>query len=437
MSILLGSLNVIGAEIITLREPLKGSSLADSQTDGTNRVDVTNQIEYVDYFEDILSPVCYLNIKLNSSNSLFSTLPIRGGEKVVIKLDTAQGEWARDDDMGFYVYKVSDYAADGMKETFVLKCVSVEGLTNETTRCEIKFAKATIDQHVTKILKEILQTEKFEESNIEKTANTYTFIGNLKKPFHVLHWLAPKGVPVAGKSGTQGTQAQGTSGFLFYENKDGFNFKSIETLIGGTTNSDNTFFTYSYDNVVEHNSPTNDLKILDYKLNRNVDMMQSLRLGMYSNVSFFFDLYENKTEFYTYNLKDEIGGKLGTEDELVIPQGFETAPSRVLVRTADRGVLDPSGIAENSGRDTADMAKSFARYNVLFSQSLNMVVPCNTELKVGDVITALFPKVNMSNIADTDEEQSGKYLIKGLRHHFTANSNVTYLSLIRDSYGLY
>ena len=44
--------------------------------------------------------------------------------------------------MGFYVYKVSDYAADGMKETFVLKCVSVEGLTNETTRCETKFAKA-------------------------------------------------------------------------------------------------------------------------------------------------------------------------------------------------------------------------------------------------------------------------------------------------------
>ena len=43
-----------------------------------------------------------------------------------------------------------------------------------------------------------------------------------------------------------------------------------------------------------------------------------------------------------------------------------------------------------------------------------MVVPCNTELKVGDVITALFPKVNMSNMPDTDEEQSGKYLIKGL-----------------------
>jgi len=83
------------------------------------------------------------------------------------------------------------------------------------------------------------------------------------------------------------------------------------------------------------------------------------------------------------------------------------------------------------------MAKSFARYNLLFTQSINMAVPCNINLKVGDVITAEFPRVSSSDKTDKDPEQSGKYLIKSLRHHFEANANITYMSLIRDSYGLY
>ena len=83
--------------------------------------------------------------------------------------------------------------------------------------------KPTIDQHVTKILKEVLQTEKFEESNIEKTANTYTFIGNLKKPFHVLHWLTPKGIPVKQVWNTRNTSR-----------KERLDFYSMRTKMGLT-----------------------------------------------------------------------------------------------------------------------------------------------------------------------------------------------------------
>ena len=112
--------------------------------------------------------------------------------------------------------------------------------------------------------------------------------------------------------------------------------------------------------------------------------------------------------------------------------------SRILVRTADRGVLDPSSVSADSGRDVADMAKSFSRYNILFTQSLNMVVPCNVNLRAGGVINAQFPKITAgTNTSTVDSEQSGKYLIKELRHHFEGNNMVTSLKLVRDSYGLY
>lgn len=169
---------------------------------------------------------------------------------------------------------------------------------------------------------------------------------------------------------------------------------------------------------------------------RNIDLINSLRTGMFSNVTFFYDPYEYKTDFYQYNLKEEILDKLGEQDDIDVPGGFEDSPTRILVRTSDRGILDPNDIAADSGRDNADMAKSFARYNLLFTQSINMTVPCNINLKVGDVISAKFPKVSDSDLPEKDREQGGKYLIKSLRHHFEGNANATYLRLIRDSYGI-
>lgn len=74
---------------------------------------------------------------------------------------------------------------------------------------------------------------------------------------------------------------------------------------------------------------------------------------------------------------------------------------------------------------------------LLFTQSLNMVIPCNIRLKVGDIINAQFPKITRSDKKEADDEQSGKYLIKELRHHFEGNQMVTSVKLIRDSYGLY
>ena len=109
----------------------------------------------------------------------------------------------------FYVKKIENYASDGIKETFTMQLISREGLTNETTRCERKYQKLTIDQHVTSILKDVLRTNNYETKNIEKTSNTYSFIGNQKKPFYILSWLLPKGIPVAGKSGANGAKSNG------------------------------------------------------------------------------------------------------------------------------------------------------------------------------------------------------------------------------------
>ena len=126
-----------------------------------------------------------------------------------------------------------------------------------------------------------------------------------------------------------------------------------------------------------------------------------------------------------------MGKKLGSEDE--IEHSLKTLNSRLFVRISDHGTL---GIGtdgfQTSGRDEADQAKSISRYNALFSQSLNIQIPCNTNLKVGDIINCVFPNLQTRSL---DESASGNYLIVRLNHHIQVNACFTALNLVRDSYG--
>jgi hypothetical protein len=407
--------------------------------DGKTTVDVTNSCLFFDYFEDILSPCVTAIAQLMNSSSLFNILPIRGGEKVTISVDTAFGEFVIDD---LYVYKVSNLDAQHSNEMFTLSLVSREGLTNETSRCQTIY-RGNLQTTVTKILKDDLKTKKYKSENIEGTSNDYSFIGNNRKPFHVLTWLGPKAVPANGQnSGTSGEEARGTAGFLFYENKDGFNFRSIDSLVSSTkiqTNSADkeNIPKYLFTQVIEENQTKTNFNILNYNYEKNIDLMKSLRVGMYVNKTYFYDLYSNTLELYTYKVKDQVKNKLGGSESIAVSDEFGDSISRIMLRTSDRGALKTDGSVSDKLRSGADMAMSYSRYNLLFTQALNMVVPCNVNLKVGGIINAEFPRIDRSENKQSDEEQSGYYLIKELRHHFEGGQMVTSLRLIRDSYGLY
>ena len=428
---------------------LRYQSVTIASLDGKRKIDITNSILSIDYFEDVLSPCITMTIEMINAYSIFNGLPIRGGESVAMEIETASGNFKLDGERAMYVYKLSGLDAEKQSERFTLHLVSREALTNETSRCLKKYNKANINTHITDILKNVLKTNKI--GVIESTSNTYSFIGNNKKPFHILTWLGPKGISkstsVSNTSGDGQTgQAKGTAGFLFYENYDGFNFRSIDSLVANTqiqsssANKEN-IFKYRYDGkIIESNNLNNNFKILNYNYEKNIDLLKSLRVGMYVNKSYFYDTRSQKVNIYTYTLKDEIKNstKLGGEESIALSEEFGSSISRILVRTSDHGVLNK--LTDNdptSGRDNADMAKSFSRYNLLFTQAVNVNVPCNIRLKAGDIIYAEFPKMESGNAKEIDPEQSGNYLIKELRHHFSGGQMVTSLRLIRDSYGVY
>ena len=407
------------------------------------KFDITNSILSIDYFEDILDHSVSMMVECINKYSIVSNLKIRGGEKVEVEVDTGFGEFKfLTEEDSFRVYKVSGLDSTSLAERFTLHLTTKEFLNNEISR---SFRKHTgkISQSVKNILTNDLKTTKFLDENIEESANAYKFFGSMRKPFTVLQWLGPKTLSSRGgeldaePNASRNEEGKGTMGFFFYENKEGFNFKSIDKLteLIGSAREEN-IFRYNYTGkVIKSSEFDNRFKIIDYSFDRNIDMRASLRFGTFKNSTFLFNVEDNEVTVYNYNIKDQIKNKKMTrQDGLSVPEELSSQSSRILVRTTDNGIMSNAGGTENSGRISSDFSKSAARYNFLFTQALNILIPCNVNLKVGDVLNCEFSEMDSGRSDEPDKEISGRYLIRELRHHFSATQNTTSLKLMRDTY---
>ena len=442
-----------------------------------NKVDLSRATTSIEYFEDILVPSISMKLEVVSTINIVSEIMITGGEMVAIEAETGSGtfQFGELDGNGdivagkneLYVYKVSAMDNQRQASKFTIHLVSAEYFINETSRCNFKFKSQTIDKHVKQILgPHVMNVDPDRIGTIEETKNTYSFMGNMRKPFYTIQWLCPKSISTitssSGENGEDGDTnaiAKGTTGFMFFQNKAGFNFRSIDGLVSETRQYDHKTddkitnveihgtkeqpYEWRGMGAIDSNKFNSNFQIINYLVEKNTDVRKALITGMYSNQTQYYNVLTHRMSYYDYNLADEIEDKklAGDPIDIKLPKIGEDgkSPSRFMFRISDNGSmgvgedgLEPSG-GENA--DRTDIAKSLARYNLLFTQSLNISIPMNVNMKVGDIIRCKFPNLNQGQTKEQDPNLSGKYLIRALHHHVEGNLNATYLKLIRDSYG--
>ena len=425
--------------------------------DGSSVIDVTKQVSFVQYYEDVFSPAIFITVGVANIESLLTTLTnkksgmspgIKGGERVSLKIyQSATRKYIKLDPTTtpYYIYKIHGSTSEPTREVFALELCPGQVFTNETTRCNQKY-KGNISSSVIKILETVLnakQGKQWLQKNIEATSNSYVFYGNLKRPFTVLTWLCPKSIP---STASGSSPKEGTAGYLFYQNNEGYNFRSMDTLMPG---KEQQIETYRYEGKVrDPGLVENNFKVVTMPVfEKNVNVMENLRIGMYSTVNYFFDVNERVFKAYNYNLKESykmMGNSSSKNTPPPLPMDLDSGnhPSRLMVRILDNFSSDPAELPPdqiNISKDNTPLyqAASIARYNLAFSQKLNITVPLNLNLTVGKVIKLDFgvSSLNDETKGTKDEQKSGYYLIKELSHVFDKNQGFTGLKLIRDSYG--
>jgi len=396
---------------------------------GNVKVDLSvNSLASFEYYEDVLSPTvtAKASFAIVDVKGLPQGFEIYGGEKVNIAIEVSGSTkklYLNDDKSRLFVRSatVDKRSNLGM---YTIEMVSREMVTNETARLVNRFDGKISDS--AKLIFSKLKSQK--TLNVEDSVNKYSFIGNTKRPFDLLMWLCPKSVP-------SGTKGFGTAGYLFFETQDGYNFRSIDKLITQTSS-----FTYEKSESVDPYNSKNRFRILSANVAKNNDILASLRMGMYANKSWFYNLYTNEATFVEYKLSDKyssISKSAGTSNYPKLPEGIENSFSRLLTRTLDVGNLTDAGEVEGVENLPKYQSEAAVRYNLLFSQVLNVVIPCNLDLRAGQVITCNIPESTAAgNNKKFESQQSGKYMIANLCHKFQGNQSYTMLSLVRDSYEL-
>ena len=416
--------------------------------DRSRTVDIKGGVVSFNYYEDVFSPMKTARIVVaNTGNviegddgklqSIYNGLPLRGGERIIIKIagNSIENEGLEIED--FYVGSITDVMIDEQREFFVLNLISREAITNETVRVGKRFpASQKISDSVKDICKNYLSSDKLKD--VDVTQNPYGFIANMRKPFTILTMLASKSVPgnISGKNAT--------AGYFFFETQNGFSFKSIDKLISTKPFPEKYVYTPS---VIDSNDPKKDFKILEFKTSKNQNLLQNLERGSYCGSRTFLNpltfQYTPSTQAI-FKLQDYTGKieNLGDDINVVLPALSDTdnrtlasVPSRYITGVLDIGTIDKD-VSEVLNADPALIhSQSMMRYNTLFTQILTMTIPLNTNLTAGNIINCEFPRIDVEKRKEPDQEQSGLYMIKKLTHFFDSSGSYTKLQLVRDTTG--
>jgi len=376
----------------------------------------------ISYYESLFSPSVNVTIETTDVSGFVSREEIYGGQSIEISIKMFDPDIddfkIKKDKHGLVVNSVKNVTMDFKESKSTLECVSKDFLRNEVARLNRRFTG-----NITEIVKKIMEEEPkgietIKDIEVDQATNSYTFCGNLKRSIDTIQWLQPK------------AKSENQFGFLFFEDYDGYKFKSIESLLKQEPFTDQPF-------EMSQASTSSRFAILDAVMVQTNDVFLNMRSGTYNNDTTYIDLIsqtKSVDDFKIDNLKD-------LKDPPKLPDNLTDSTSRKMLRFDDPGVMQKGSKRENE-QPKEELAKiqnqSYARNNLLFSQALKIKVSFNPSLRVGKIIEVRLP-------VDTDSSESGvkyqklgkgdlsgKYLISELRHKVGSNKSSTHLTLVRD-----
>ena len=386
----------------------EGSSLSDDFEISAGNPNIT-------YYESVKSPSISVSIDFIDVDGVISREGITGGEYLDLKITVPDfDDFEITPDKHFMMLNsVKNVKTSSNKQIATLEFVSVEAIINETARVSRRFT-GNVSQIVKELMKDKKSIQTSKNLETDESFNKYSFVGNLKRPFDTIQWLCPKAA-----------STDKECGFLFYENLDGYFFKSIKGLLDADSSE-----TYE-----KPEAPVDtDIKITENNLDSSNDIGMNCRMGMYANKTLYVDIENGKIETVDYKISD-----LNLAKPPKLPAGLEDVPTRLMLRILDAGALQ-KGSKKEEVEKRSELAvyqnKSYARTNLLFSQSLSISTPFNPDLRVGQMIDVVLPVKEGSDQSQTtgggENDISGKYLLSELKHSIANGKSNSELKLIRD-----
>lgn len=384
----------IDLQYITIRKP-------DSKP-----VDITQVMEQFIIYEDMFQTATSARLIFRDQVNLVGTLPIVGGETVVIKFKTPIYEKYLT--LEFIVYQVGerDFAlgADNIQFNQLYLCTpEVWWAANNDSSSAYK---GTYTNIIDSILKETGTKKDF--TNKEESVGLVDYVAPNWNPFKCIKFCAGR------------ANSKTMSPMFFWESTNGYNLQSLKELYRAKYEK----IIYIEDrNVFGANSDGekvfNSVYSFDYLASNN-------RLQQYTDGAFGIDYvmvdFTNKRMIHTSNSYDQV---FHAQD--IKLNKFPLNDDAKLIRNRD--------IYSPYRADLSHLSQFTKNSNISLMDNLRLMVniPGDSELRTGQVVWLDVPSKAALTIGN-EEHSSGKWLTRSIKHLITKNTYSMICEITKDSF---
>ena len=398
-------------------------------TTSSGSIDFEKLLIQFSYYEDIFSFVTSGHLTVVDAQGFIEILQLDGNE--FLEIEYAKNKNGPTNSGTFRVYKIGDRVPGDNPNTslYTLYFCSEELLLSEQNKITKTYVGTKISDLVKNILN-ILQVPSQKIYNIEETTGIYDFTIPRFKPFEAISWLSTYARPKA--SGTKGAD------MLFFENKDGYNFRSIKSML-----SAESIGTYKYqlNNIESADMAEKVFTVLQYEFVKTQDMLENINSGMIANKLISIDPFKKSFTTTNFNVNQDETNIGGLKNRLGKTQ-TQSYDSVVKVAVSNSGQKEVPYIKEVEGSVAQDIfietyvPNRTSQINLANYITVKMTVPGNPMLTAGRTINFnLLTQRNSSNNTqkDLDAFYSGKYLITAVRHTISAEGKyITVLEIVKE-----
>jgi hypothetical protein len=398
--------------------------------------DLKNTMQEISYNEDIFSNTLCGYVMLVEASGFIETLAINGTEFLRLTFSKF-GDKNNQIDKIFRVYKVGNRKLEGTmyKESYVLYFCSEELLLSEQYKISKRYKNQLVSDNISDILNKYLKIPDNKKGTIETTYGKYDFIIPTLKPFDAINWLTTYARPNPQNPGAD---------MLFYEDKNGFQFRSLQSLM-----KQPSYYTYTYKpkNINSRNLDSDVHNVLTYEFLESFDTLNGITSGTFANqlisanpltrqrkvTNFNYGTYQqNAKNLNPHPIIDDStnrnGDKLNQTSQAMLKMVFSNFDS-----ASSSYVAGVPGAAGNDIYAETYIPYRTAQLHLANYTRLRISVPGDCNLTVGRVLTFNLMSRNTGNNGALDKYYSGNYFITGVRHIIDLTTFRTILEITKES----
>lgn len=415
-------------------------------TSGGAKYELRNMVTEISYHEDLYSFTIGGYVMLRDGQGLIELFKFNGNEFIELQFDKVDGATKS---KKFLVYKIGDRRPTGNmnSEFYKLYFCSYDLFYNEQIRVGKFFKGKKIDEIVRDILVNKLGTTR--KVDIESTTGVYDFNHlSLMHPFAAISDISNYARPSnAGANGLTGADM-----FLF-ENTNGYNFKSLQTLMKQSVPEWRKFW-YQQNNIDAEtkNLELNNKSVIALEFVSSYNILKEVAAGAFANKIIAVNPFTKEHEYKVFDYQEYVKQVPPVNGQTIMPN-IKT-PTGLPANKTPEGSLKV--VMSNSGNKNSPYMKangaSFISQDLYIQETMSLrkaqvalanrtilkiMVPGDTRLTVGQTLQLNIFSLQLKaekDSRDLDKNYSGTYLITAVRHVLQSQGVFqTVLEIAKDS----